>query len=191
MYRIELVNSTAFVRQIGEMWPRIMRTAIAAGVEKATGELAEDVAAHAPGKARDAVRERMRGQLTGVVDFDPQEAFYMRFVLLGAKAHRIAPRRSRRNRTRLAETKRNLFSALRGAGVDAARLGAFDKGLGVARLALAFTPRGGGGLLYRDSVNHPGIKARHILSSRLAAMKDRIVTTIDESVKAAFEGRSA
>jgi hypothetical protein len=185
------VTSRGAVVSIFERWTREVRRGASEGVKRSVDLMGEDLAEHTPirtGKALGAITTRMQSALTGTAGYNLSEAFYMRFVLMGSKAHEIHPRRRAGNRGRAAQAKRNLHAALRRVGVDADRMAQLGRGLGVQHLALSLSV--GGNLLARARVWHPGTKAQPILADRLAAMTPTINETIGASIRLAVaEGK--
>lgn len=187
MIRIETPNAREVVLRLEEK-SRVVRVAASHGIEISVEQLADDVAAHTPvksGRARDAVYGRMHTQLRGEVGYAPEVKWYMRIVeLSGAGPHSIIPRgrKERNRRSALSPTsqgKRILYSALKSAGVDSQRLaGLTGKGGSLRYLKLALAIGGG----VKASAQHPGIKSRLVLRSRLAALQPQIVRNVESAI---------
>jgi hypothetical protein len=176
MYKVSVVNGKAFIEGIKKADTETRAGAVD-GIRIATADLAEDVARHTPvksGKARDSVIGRVSpGGAVGKVTYSYKKrgAFYMAFILQGAKGHKIGLR---------LKTKRGLAAAQRYADRKAAKSGQSVAPKITRRRAMSFTA--GGKRYFRGSVMHPGLKSKPILNDRLAANGSRIFSTISKSV---------
>ena len=154
-----------------------VKAGIADGVRLGAVALSKDVAAHTPsrsGKARLSVIAEAHHYIENgqVVKYDYREAFYMRFVLRGAKPHRIY-------------NKYISTRGLRQAKRRAEKSG--DAGPSGPKGALSFMF--GGALRAFSEVQHPGIRGRDILGQRLAANKSTLIQTIYASIERSMSKR--
>jgi len=147
-----------------------VRAAVGEGIAKAISEIAADVATHTPsrsGTARASVDGHMTSPTSGVVLHEWREAFYMRFVIGGAKSHLIFPKYG---------TDRGLKQAIK------RRLKKGESIEGIKRRkSLAFSA-GGGDKVFAAHVLHPGVTASHLMRNRLEANRLRIGQTLRESI---------
>ncbi len=193
MVHVELLNVAELRSLYGERYPQQIREGTAEGVRLAGEGLADDVSANTPdrtGKAAAFVRNRQTSEFTATVDYDPKEAFYMRFVQLGTRPHPIIARglRGGREQRRLASYARRHFgqhsidwTSQMSSSIQDGRgnsFGWFERhGKGPKALTV-------GGKLYAR-VMHPGITANKILVNRLLATQDKLSLI----VKGAIEGK--
>lgn len=177
MCKVSVVNGRAVIEGLNRASVAV-KDGARDGIARATADLALDVVRHTPlksGKARESVAGRVTpsgnsGKVT--YDYKKRGAFYMRFVLLGAKRHTIGLR---------LKTARGLAAAQRNADRRAAREGRAVAPKVTRKRALAI--RIGGRVVFRASVlKHPGLKANPILDERLAANEGSIFSTIAKSV---------
>lgn len=177
MYRVTLKNGRAVLEAVSKASAAV-KDGAKDGIAKATADLAVDVVRHTPrktGKARQSVVGQVSPQgNVGKVTYDYKKrgAFYMAFVLQGARRHTIGLKY---------KTARGLKAAQTRADRKAAKLGRPVAAQITKKRALAFMI--GGRLIFRASVlHHPGLKANPILNDRLEANQGKIFDTIASSV---------
>lgn len=207
--RLKVLNAQEVAAAFGEQIPRVVRQGLRSGVMKAAEIAAEDLRIHAPvrrGRARNTIMAEPIGELSARAGFDPQKAFYIRFIEDGADPHTI--RAKRRLTGAAARLYRHGLTLRKEAekefGLDRKSEGAFKyaeenierrfypRGLGAGfsikkpklKGALAFSP-GGGLRIVRHVVDHPGIRPRKFIHNRLLVTKDRLAEAIAAGIAAA------
>lgn len=189
MIQLEILGGQLVLSDVARFGVAVREGSLA-GVKEAAGLVAGAVRADTPkktGRAAGAVvvKESQGGKVQTVrYDYRKKEAYYMRFVILGAKAHTIAPRRLTKRGRRTAFKRR--FNALRKGGMSemlaAAEAGAyvFDR---TKKRALYINA--GGETFYAANVVHPGVKAHRIFSETMREQKDEITATLAKNIDAA------
>ena len=206
MLQVEVVNLGSFTTAFAEKYPQAVKRGTTEGVHRYADSLAADVRSSIPvksGKGRASVHSRIVNPTTSAVGYTSSEAFYMRFVDLGAKAHPIYPR----GRKGASETKRisrywrrhPLGATYTGKGKPVPltrdwtktpmdrQWSKLTKGGWSGKAAIALPVFG----KYFSKVLHPGIKAEHILRSRLDATKDKAGPIIVEAIKVEIQKERA
>lgn len=182
MLTVEMTGGRGLIR-IAEALPAACEGAVARGVADAADYVAKDVADHTPvksGKARESVVTKVTGTQARIsYSYKKSAAFYMRFVLLGARPHAITPKlQTARGQRQLARRLEQRYRR-EGFAKSAAEAKAFAEVSLVRKKALAISWRGP---RYLGAVQHPGIPATRILSARLAASRGAIEEAISSAV---------
>lgn len=169
MIQIEAVGGGRALIQGLERASSSVAAAVGEGIAQAVKDLAADVITNTPsrsGKARASVLGHMTSPTSGVVLHDWKEAFYMRFVIGGARPHLIAPKYGSDRGLKYAIKRRT------------------KKGLSVEgikrRKSLAFSI--GGQTVFAAHALHPGVAASHLMRNRLDANRQQIGETLRESI---------
>jgi hypothetical protein len=170
--KVDVANERAVIEGIKRADIAIIAAA-REGIRKATSDLAADVIQHTPvksGKARGSVVATIAPSgNSGRVSYDFRRlaAFYMRFLLRGVRKHPISTKYKSKRGMKAAQTRANKKAKKEGTVAPTI----------TKKRSLAF--RVGGKLIFRSNVpQHPGSKAKPILTDRLAANQGRIFTTI-------------
>jgi len=171
--RIEVVGLDSFLTAYGQKYPAAVRAGTSEGVKRYTDNLAADVRAHTPvksGRARAAVYDRMRGELTSVVGYDKKEAWWVVVLAFGSRPHPIFARglKGSADSRRLGAYLRRHGRQMSAAGIASTSftyLGANATQFTGAKNARALYFGG----RFASWVRHPGVKGRHTLTSRLKA----------------------
>jgi hypothetical protein len=162
------------------------------GIKDAADILARDVTAHTPkktGKARESIITKVTqgGRLATVkYDYRKSQAFYMRFIILGAKPHTITPkmRTDRGRRTARARKLKALLKSGMQYGPAYAAAASYAAGL-TRKRAMAFEQNGES--VFTRAVRHPGIRPTKIISDRVKASQGPMVTALQEAVRRNIE----
>jgi hypothetical protein len=184
---IRVENAAEVIDVVGNTWPAELHAGISRGIDEASHVVADDIAVVTPvqsGEARAGVTGGLRSELVGEAGWD---AFYMRFVELGARAHPIISR-SRIGSGIQRRVSRQLRRVAFGGRVnwrDIRTSDWLDFHYRVKQTqAKALSIRLGGGVtIYRGAVDHPGVKRRLILSSVLRSDEPKILTIIEDNMK--------
>jgi hypothetical protein len=158
------------------------------GVKDAAGIVAQDVAEHTPvktGRARESVVTKLtQGGKVATVRYDLRKtkAFYMRFLLLGAKAHLISPKqRTARGRSQ-ARRKRQKSLEISGMSSTQAATEALAYASTLTRKSAMHFNVGRENVFTR-TVRHPGVRPMHIISESMKSSQGEIVTALQEAVR--------